>query len=86
MFNVRLTDDHLFRKWLFTGLSVVISLMVSSFMLSFTVSFFFIMVSMATNTNKQEAKNIWLIQYFSRNISLYILSKYLKKLGSKCRF
>ena len=41
MFNIRLTDDHLFRKWLFTGLSVVMSLMVSYFMLSFTVSFFF---------------------------------------------
>ena len=35
MFNVRLADDHLYGKWLFTWLSLVMSLMVSYFVLSF---------------------------------------------------
>ena len=34
MFNVRLADDHLYGKWLFTWLSLVMSLMVSYFVLS----------------------------------------------------
>ena len=29
MFNVRLADDHLYGTWLFTWLSLVMSLMVS---------------------------------------------------------
>ena len=41
---------------------------------------------MATSTNKQWAKNICLIQDFSRNISLKGLSKYLQLLASKCCF
>ena len=36
MFKVRLAGDHLYRKWLFTRLSLVISLMVSYFVLSFS--------------------------------------------------
>ena len=35
MFNVRLAGDHLYGKWLFTWLSLVMSLMVSYFVLSF---------------------------------------------------
>ena len=35
MFSVRLAGDHLYGKWLFTGLSLVLSLMVSYFVLSF---------------------------------------------------
>ena len=35
MFNVRLADDHLCGKWLFTWLSMVVSLMVSYFGLFF---------------------------------------------------
>ena len=35
MFNVRLVGDHLYGKLLFTWLSLVMSLMVSYFMLSF---------------------------------------------------
>ena len=35
MFNVRLADDHPFVKWLFIRLSLVISLMVSYFVLFF---------------------------------------------------
>ena len=35
MFNVRLAGDHLHGKWLFTWLSLVMSLMVSYFVLSF---------------------------------------------------
>ena len=35
MFNVRLADDHLYGKWLFTWLSLLMSLMVSYFVLSF---------------------------------------------------
>ena len=35
MFNVRLAGDHQYRKWLFTWQSLVMSLMVSYFMLSF---------------------------------------------------
>ena len=31
MFNVRLAGDHLYEKWLFTWLLLVMSLMVSSF-------------------------------------------------------
>ena len=34
MFNVRLTGDHLYWKWLFTKLSLVMSLMKSYFVLS----------------------------------------------------
>ena len=52
----------------------------------FSIFFFCIMVSLATNTNKQLAKNIWLIQDFSRNISIKVLSKYLQLLSSKCHF
>ena len=35
MFNVRLAGDHLYEKVLFTGLSLVMSLMMSYFVLSF---------------------------------------------------
>ena len=35
MFNVRLADDHPYGKWLFTWLSLVMSLVVSCFVLSF---------------------------------------------------
>ena len=35
MFDVRLAGDHLYGNWLFTRLSLVMSLMVSNFMLSF---------------------------------------------------
>ena len=35
MFNARLAGDHLYGKWLFTWLSLVISLMMSYFVLSF---------------------------------------------------
>ena len=35
MFNVRLAAGHLYGKWLFTWLSLVISLRVSNFVLSF---------------------------------------------------
>ena len=35
MFNVRLVGDHLYGKWLFTLLSLVMSLMMSNFVLSF---------------------------------------------------
>ena len=35
MFNVRLAGDHLYGKWLFTWLSLVMLLMVSCFVLSF---------------------------------------------------
>ena len=35
MFNVRLAGDHLYGKWLITWLSLVMSLMVSYFVLSF---------------------------------------------------
>ena len=35
MFNVRLAGNHLYGKWLFNWLSLVISLMVSYFVLSF---------------------------------------------------
>ena len=35
MFNVRLASDHLYGKWLFTWLSLVMSLMVFYFVLSF---------------------------------------------------
>ena len=31
-------------------------------------------------------KLVWLIQDFSMNISIKVLSKYLQSLGSKCRF
>ena len=34
MFNVRLAGDHLYGKWLFTWLSLLISLMVPYFVLS----------------------------------------------------
>ena len=34
MFNVRLAGGHLYGKWLFTWLSLVMSLMVSYFVLS----------------------------------------------------
>ena len=44
------------------------------------------MVSVATSTNEQWAKYIWLKQDFSRNISIKVLSKYLQLLGSKCIF
>ena len=36
VFNIRLADDHLYEKWLFTWLAVVMSLMVSYFVLSFS--------------------------------------------------
>ena len=36
MFNVRLAGDHLYGKWLFTLLSLVLSLMVCNFVLSFS--------------------------------------------------
>ena len=36
MFNFRLADEHLYGKWLFTWLSLVMSLMVSYFVLSFS--------------------------------------------------
>ena len=36
MFNVRLAGDHLYWKWLFTRLSLVMSLMVSYFVLYFS--------------------------------------------------
>ena len=42
------------------------------------------MISMATK--QTIGQNIWLIQDFSRNISIKILSKYLQLLDSKCRF
>ena len=35
MFNVRLAGDHLYGKWLFTWLSLVMFFMVSYFVLSF---------------------------------------------------
>ena len=35
MFNVRLASDHLYGKWRFTWLSLVMSLMISYFVLSF---------------------------------------------------
>ena len=35
MFNVRLAGEHLYGKWLFTWLSLVVSLMVTYFVLSF---------------------------------------------------
>ena len=35
MFNIRLAGDHLYGKWLFTWLSLVMSLMMSYFVLSF---------------------------------------------------
>ena len=35
MFNVRLAGDHLYGQWLFTLLSLVMSLVVSCFVLSF---------------------------------------------------
>ena len=35
MFDVRLAGDHLFGKWLFTWLLLVMSLIVSYFVLSF---------------------------------------------------
>ena len=35
MFNVRLASDHLYGKWLFTWQSLVMSLMVFYFVLSF---------------------------------------------------
>ena len=35
MFNVKLAGDYLYRKWLFTWLTLVMSLMVSYFLLSF---------------------------------------------------
>ena len=35
MFNVRLVDDHLYGKSLFTWLSLLMSLMVSYFVLTF---------------------------------------------------
>ena len=35
MFNVRLADDHLYGKWRLTWLSLVMSLIVSYFVLSF---------------------------------------------------
>ena len=34
MFNARLAGDHLYRKWFFTWLSLVMSLMMSDFVLS----------------------------------------------------
>ena len=36
MFNVRLAGDHLYGKWLLTWLSLVMSLIVSCFVLSFS--------------------------------------------------
>ena len=39
---------------------------------------------MATSSNEQWAKNIWVKQDFSRNISIKVLSKYLQLLGSQC--
>ena len=36
MCNVRLAGDHLYGKWLFTWQSLVLSLMVSYFVLSFS--------------------------------------------------
>ena len=36
MFNIRLAGDRLYGKWLFTWLSLVMSLMVSYFVLSFS--------------------------------------------------
>ena len=36
MFNVRLADDHLYGKWLFILLSMVMCLVVSCFVLSFS--------------------------------------------------
>ena len=41
---------------------------------------------MATSTSEQLAKNIWLKQDCSRNISIKVLSKYLQLHGSKCHF
>ena len=35
MFNVRLAGDHLYGKWLFIWMSLVMSLVVSYFVLSF---------------------------------------------------
>ena len=35
MFNIKLADDHLYGKWLFTWLSLVMYLMVFYFVLSF---------------------------------------------------
>ena len=50
----------------------------------FCIMFFFftvwcIMVSMETNTDEQWTKNIWLTQDLSKNISIKVLSKYLKE-------
>ena len=39
----------------------------------FFFHFVCIMVSMATNTNEQWVKNIWLIQIFSKNISIKVV-------------
>ena len=36
MFNVRLAGDHLYGKWLFSCVSLMMSLMASYFMLSFS--------------------------------------------------
>ena len=36
MFNVRVASNHLYGKWLFTWLSLVMSLMMSYFVLSFS--------------------------------------------------
>ena len=36
LFNVTLASNHLYGKWLFTWLSLVMSLMMSYFVLSFT--------------------------------------------------
>ena len=54
--------------------------------ISFKVFFFHfcIMIPMGTRINEQLATNIWLIQDFSKNISIEILSKYLQLLGNKC--
>ena len=41
----------------------------------FFFSSFCITDPMATNTNEQWAKNIWLIQEFSRNVSIKVLSQ-----------
>ena len=52
------------------------------------LSILHIMVSMATNTNEQCAKNMADRRFFKEHFynSIKVLSKYLQLLGIKCRF
>ena len=49
-------------------------------------SIFCILVSMEASENEQWATIVWLMENYSRNISIKVLSKYLKWLGSKFHF